>query len=253
MMIRIAIAAAVALAASASCAAAQTRVDYCQYGSQSSLLLLDRTTPYDANDQRAVLDSVAAIADRLQTGERFVVATIGAHYSTSVRAFNECVPGCPPAKDWGGIMDACRPMIARHDRQQFRARLVGAIRPLLINSTDTPTSDITGTIAQSTQHPPSGRTFARVYIYSDMLENSLALPWHEFRQMSAEQSMSVVRSFGLLPDTPHAQITIAGYGRLNDPARSPLPPLLDQALRRFWTEYFEAGGASAPSFENAVQ
>lgn len=98
------------------------------------------------------------------------------------------------------------------------------------------------------QHPIGGRAYARLYIFSDMLENSQALPWRVFRQEPNDQAMSIVRANGLTPNVRGASVHIAGFGRLHDPGRPYLPAELDRKVRGFWAEYFVAGGAQRPEF-----
>lgn len=235
------------------CAAAQDRTDYCRYGRQSSLFLIDRTTPYDDTDQHVLLESAGAIVDGLGIGDRLVVVTIGAHYSMSRRAFNECRPGCPETTSpLGDLATGCAAMSALREERLFRARLIAALRPLMRNTTDDIGSDITGAIAQATRQPPRGRAYANVFIFSDMLENSQALPWRQFAQQSAAQSLSVVTRFDLTPAVRGANVRIVGFGRLHDAHRSPLPAELDQRIRGFWASYFHAGAARGASFESSI-
>lgn len=250
---RIAALALVVLASLSGVANAQGRNEYCQYGSRSSLFLVDRTTPYDETDRRVIIDSIGAVVEGLGAGDRIVVATIGPHYSQSERVIDECKPGCPPARGpLDAILTRCRSMVAMQDNQGFRARLRARIRPLTQSTVEAPNSDITGTIAQWSQHPPGNRRFTNVYIFSDMLENSQAIPWRDFRSMSAEAMMSAVQRYRLVPAVRDAEVRIVGFGRLHDPGRPPLPADLDLRLRSFWRGYFSAGGAREVSFEGSI-
>lgn len=234
-------------------AQAERGVDYCRYGQHASLFLVDRTTPYDETDRRVVIDSIGAVVEGLGPGDRITVATIGPHYTVSERVIDECKPGCPPTSGpLGGIFGGCRSVIAMRDDQSFRARLVARIRPLTMAREEAPFSDITGTISQWTRRPPGGHNFTHLYVFSDMLENSQALPWRTFRSMPAEQAMSVVRAYGLTPNVPNAEVRIVGFGRLHDAGRPPLPADLDFRLRGFWIDYFSAGSARHVSFEGAI-
>ncbi len=233
-------------------ALAQNSTDYCRYSTRSTLFLIDRTTPYDANDHRVIAESIGAVVDHLETGDRLVVATIGAHYSDSARAFNGCVPGCPVSGNFfTDTLGECRAVIAQRDRRLFRARLLAAVRPLTNNPDEQPFSDITGTVAQATQHPMGGRGYSRLYLFSDMLENSQALPWRAFRSQPVEASMAIVTQNSLVPAVRGVDVHIAGYGRLHDPGRPFLPAELDRNVRGFWRAYFAAGGAGAVEFEAA--
>ena len=237
----------------AGAAHAQARNEYCQYGTRSSLFLVDRTTPYDETDRRVIIDSISAVVENLGIGDRIVVATIGRHYSQSERVIDECKPGCPPTRGpLGAILTSCRSMVAMQDNQAFRGRLRARIRPLTTSTAEAPNSDITGTIAQWTQHPPGNRRFTNVYVFSDMLENSQAIPWRDFRVMEPPAAMAVVQRYNLLPSVRGANVRIVGFGRLHDPGRPPLPADLDLRLRSFWRDYFRAGGAGETTFEGSI-
>jgi hypothetical protein len=233
--------------------ATERGVDYCRFSQNASLFLVDRTTPYDETDRRVVIDSIGAVIEGLGPGDRITVATIGAHYSVSERVIDECKPGCPAAN---GPLDAffggCSPVIAMRDYRAFQARLVARVRPLTATAQEASASDITGTIAQWTRRPSGERGFANIYLFSDMLENSQALPWRTFRDMRTEQALAVVRQYRLAPSVANANVRIVGFGRLHDPGRPPLPADLDLRLRNFWTAYFAAGSARNVSFEGAI-
>ena len=226
---------------------------YCGYGRQSSLFLIDRTTRYSNDDQSVIVESLSAIVEDLGPGDRIRVATIGQHYSASRTVFDECRPGCPVTDNvLGDLATGCASLIATSDRRVFMRRLRGAVTPLLRTAEDAPRSDITGTLAQATRFPSGGRAYAHVFIYSDMLENSQALPWTAFRDMPSDQALGVVRHFNLAPLVANANIRIVGFGRLHDSARSPLPAELDFRLRAFWQGYFALGRARSVSFEGVI-
>jgi hypothetical protein len=143
-------------------------------------------------------------------------------------------------------------MIALRDERMFRARLIHASRPLMNNVVDDRASDITGTIAQTTRDPPGHRPFTGLFIFSDMLENSQALPWRTFESQNAADSMAVVRQYQLLPTVRAADVRIVGFGRLHNVTRTPLRADLDQRIRGFWADYFATGGARDVSFETVI-
>lgn len=237
--------AGLALLLSAACSEAQERANYCRYGDSSSLLVIDRTSAYDDNDRRKLIQSAGAVADSLGVGDRLTVVTIGAHYSDSRTVFDACRPGCPETRN---PFASCATMIALRDERQFRARLIHALRPLTQNTDPQTHSDIAATLSQATRNPSDGRVYADVNIFSDMLENSQALPWTTFRDQSAEASMEVVSRYGIEPSVRGARVRIVGFGRLHDAARTPLTPELDQRIRGFWNGYFRTGGARQVSF-----
>lgn len=253
MMRLLAFALLAAFCALAPISAAHATRNYCGFGRQSSLFLIDRTTRYSADDQDVIVESLSAIVEDLGPGDRIRVATIGQHYSASRTVFDECRPGCPITNNpLGDLATGCASLVATSDRRGFMRRLRGAVAPLLRTAEDAPHSDITGTLAQATRFPSGGRAYAHVFIYSDMLENSQALPWTSFRDMAPAQALAVVNRYNLAPQVTQADVRIVGFGRLHDAARSPLPAELDFQLREFWRGYFGLGHARSVSFEGVI-
>lgn len=222
--------------------------DYCQYGRESILFLIDRTTPYDDTDRRTITASTGALVDRLGPGDRIVVATIGEHYTQTRREFSDCVPGCPEVGFVDSLLSSCRAVRARQDRHVFRNRLLSAVVPLTRNPNNARFSGILSTLSETTRAPVGGAAYTQIYVFSDMLENSQAFPWPRFRDMTNAEAMASVRDQMLLPSVRNARVQIAGFGRLHDPDRPYLEPQLDRRLREFWTGYFRAGGASEVMF-----
>ena len=252
--LKAALAALIMVAASPPLAGAAENIrDYCRFGTRSSAFLVDRTTRYDEHDQRVIVDSLTAVVESLGPGDRIYIATIGEHYSGSQRVFNECRPGCPETRNpLGDIATGCASLLATRDRRAFMNRLRQRVSTLLSTASEASHSDITGTIAQTMRRPPGGRAFAHLYIYSDMLENSQALPWTRFRDQTPEQSMAIADAYGLTPALANAEVRIVGFGRLHDTARTPLNADLDLRLRAFWRAYFRRGGARAVEFEGTI-
>jgi hypothetical protein len=197
-----------------------------------------------------MLESLGSVIDALGPGDRFVLATIDGHYSLSNQLANDCNPGCPKTND---LFSDCSPIRATKDKKAFKARLAAAVAPLMQPFADATKSDITGTIAQWTQHPPGGHAFTSVYVFSDMLENSQALPWSQFQTMTADKVMEVVSKYRLTPAVSKVDVRIVGFGRLHTPGRPLLPADLDARLREVWAAYFNAGGAQSVNFEGAIR
>tara|TARA_R110000782_G_scaffold140955_2_gene233616 strand:- start:2711 stop:3484 length:774 start_codon:yes stop_codon:yes gene_type:complete len=226
---------------------------YCAFGQTSSLFLIDQTTPYDDTDRAVITESIGTVVDQLGPGDRIVLATIGEHYTQSSRLINACKPGCPEGQGaLDSMMGGCSSMKALADERQFMGQLAQTLAPAVQGSASADHSAIMSTIAQWTQAPPGGQPFAHVYIFSDMLENSQAVPWSEFRSMEPDAAMALAEKFRYLPAVQGADVRIVGFGRSHNPGRPPLDPELDARLRGFWTDYFRAGGASV-TFEGAIR
>lgn len=230
-----------------------SRAAYCEYGHNAALFLVDRTTQYDETDQRVMIESIGSVVDSLGTGDRLVLATIDAHYTGSESLANECKPGCPAQGPIEAMAGGCSSMIAQADLRNFKTQLAASIRPLATTAVESKTSDIAGTIAQWTQSPPAGKPFSQVYIFSDMLENSQAIPWAKFKSMPPEDAVEKMKSLNRLPAVDGASVRIVGFGRLHDPGRPPLPADMDARIRTFWADFFKAGGAASVTFEGAIR
>lgn len=220
----------------------RTPDDYCALSDRSTLFLIDRTTTFDVADQTLLMESLGGVVDKLQTGDRIIIATISDHYSKTRRLANACKPGCPEA---GGVVDeimgSCSTMKAKQDQQQFMGSLAASLREIINTAEDASGSDIIRTIGHWTGSA-SAEPYTNLVIYSDMLENSDMLTWRKFSSLPEDELMGIVAEHGALARTPGTHIRIIGYGRLHDKARSPLPAALDAKLRGFWTRYFFEGG-----------
>lgn len=220
----------------------RTPDDYCTLSDRSTLFLIDRTTTFDAGDQTLLMESLGSVVDRLETGDRIIIATISDHYSKTRRLANACKPGCPAG---GGVVDeivgSCSTMKAKQDQQQFMGSLAASLREIINTAEDASGSDIIRTIGHWSGSN-AARPYTSIIVYSDMLENSDMIGWGKFSARPEDELMGIVSQHGAGAKTPGTDIRVIGYGRLHDKARSPLPAALDAKLRGFWTRYFFEGG-----------
>ncbi|WP_213269830.1 hypothetical protein [Hyphomonas sp.] len=220
----------------------RTPDDYCKLSDRSTLFLIDRTTTFDAGDQTVLMESLGGVVDRLETGDRIIIATISDHYSKTRRLADACKPGCPQS---GGVVDeimgSCSTMKAKQDQQQYISSLAASLREVINTAEDASGSDIIRTIGHwtgSTEAEP----YTRIIVYSDMLENSDMIAWSKFAALPEDELMGIVADHRAGARTPGTLVRVIGYGRLHDKARSPLPAELDAKLRGFWSRYFSEGG-----------
>lgn len=218
----------------------RTPDDYCKLSDRSTLFLIDRTTTFDAEDQTLLMESLGGVVDRLETGDRIIIATISDHYSKTRRLADACKPGCPQS---GGVVDeimgSCSTMKAKQDEQQYMGSLAASLREVISTAEDASGSDIIRTIGHWTGSAEP-EPYTRIIVYSDMLENSDMIAWSKFANLPEDELMGIVAEPGAR--TPGMLVRVIGYGRLHDKARSPLPAELDAKLRGFWSRYFSEGG-----------
>ncbi len=221
----------------------RTADDYCTLSDRSTLLLIDRTTTFDAADQARLMESLGRVVDGLDTGDRIIIATISDHYSNTRRLANACKPGCPAAGVMDQIAGSCSTMKARQDQQQFAVNLAGSLREIMDTADDASGSDIIRTLAHWTEATGTAKPYTSIVIHSDMLENSEMIAWSRFAPLPEEDLFNIVAEHDAGIRARGAAVRIIGYGRLHDAARSPLPAALDLKLRSFWSRYFLEGGA----------
>jgi hypothetical protein len=224
--------------------------NYCGLnGHTSSLVMIDRTSPYtraaeDGQGLRIAAGADAILAS-LHGGDRVSVATIEYHRARSRIVFDRCYPGCPPAQF---PFPTCSDATVDVHKRAFRSALYTALIPLLENTADQPNSDVTGTLYQTAQQ----HRFNRVYLYSDMLENSAILPWTRFSTASPQANFAAARDNGFIPALRGATVQVVGFGLLHTSRHPPLTETQDRNIREFWRLYFAAAGASI-SYRSAIE
>lgn len=219
--------------------------DYCQQvpGGSLTLLVVDRTSPFDAKDRALFAEGVAQVFERLQPGDRLEAHTLGADHGASQRVFAACKPGCPEQGFVAQLLGDCREMQARRDALAVRARLVRELGALLEAREEHPASAILETLAAVRRQYPQAP--ARLVLYSDLLENSTQAHFGRKGVPDAEALLDKLKARQLLPDWGGAQVQVFGFGRGHDVQRRGLPPEALQSLEAFWRGYFRRAGAAA--------
>ena len=159
--------------------------NYCEYGTRTILILFDRTMLYDARDQELILESLDEFSGRLKAGDRVVVHTITSDYVYGKKAYDQCVPGCPGEGLFDKLTTGCSPASAKRDRRNFDGHLALVVAKFLKSSVEYTHSDIIRSIAlvseslsQDQRDDSRGnRKLSEVHLFSDLLENSVDLPW----------------------------------------------------------------------------
>ena len=224
--------------------AAAANVDYCQLpGGSLTLLVVDRTSPFDTKDRALFAEGVAQVFEQLQPGDRLEAHTLGADHGASQRVFAACKPGCPEQGFVAQLLGDCREMQARRDALTVRARLVRELGALLEAREEHPASAILETLAAVRRQYPQAP--ARLVLYSDLLENSTQAHFGRKGVPDAEALLDKLKARQLLPDWGGAQVQVFGFGRGHDPQRRGLSPGALQSLEAFWQGYFRRAGATS--------
>ena len=228
-------------------AVAATTTDYCAYGHQTTLLLVDRTTRFDATDRSIFLDALNGVVERLGAGDRLVMFTMTAAYTESRKVFESCKPACPDENFFAELLATCRPVLARSDYRGFVDTLAHQLADLLRNPEETPYSDLFRTVAETTRAETVGsqQKLGTVILLSDLLENSQFLPEREFRAEPVAQTLRRLQAADIRPSVAGAAIRVFGFGRDDSPARIALPQDQRRRVAEVWTSWFRAAGAAS--------
>jgi hypothetical protein len=217
--------------------------DYCADSKRSILFLIDRTTAYDERDQQVLVDGLDRFFKELGTGDRLLLYTIGGSAADSRRLFDACVPGCPE----GGLLDslfgACKPVVARADRQEFTRKLLGTLLDLLKKNVHYDASAILETVRTVVETNRDAHV-ERLVMFSDMLENSDVLTVSALVKDGPKEAIARVEAAGALPRVAGIDVDAFGTGRSHAPGRPALSTSMAHKLETFWTGVFERGGAS---------
>ncbi|MGB0711984.1 MAG: hypothetical protein ACPGUC_00350 [Gammaproteobacteria bacterium] len=219
--------------------------DYCGYSERFTVVAIDRTQRLDDHDRDILLEGLGKVFDSLEAGERVLMRTIAGRHTDSETLFDACYPGCPDEGLLGSFLGSCSSMRARGDRTRFQQALVSRAKDLLNTDQAHVHSDILLTLAATASTlRDSGRLPTRWTIFSDMLENSPALPWPRVLDASAGDLTDIPASAGMTPRFDGSSVDIFGFGRLHSPGRPALADAQRGHLVSLWRSYFAALGAS---------
>lgn len=225
--------------------AADRTEKYCQPDGANILVYVDRTTPYDEIDKSALVDGISRIFESLTGGERFTVRTIADATSHSETLLSACIPVCASK----GLIDDlfrsdCTEGAAINDRQHLRSQIVTQLRQLLDGFVELPYSAIAGTLAETGSLEYRRGRSNRIFIFSDLIENSPDIPGKDLFDSKAPILVERAEKRRMIPDLAEADVRVFGVGRSGKPGRPPLPTELLLKLKDFWEAYFAKTGAN---------
>lgn len=241
----IALVSAVALA-SAPPARAQDQLQqqrYCLATQPIVALIIDVTTEYDNRDRELLLEAVGQIMGSLKGGERLIIRTITDTFATSDRLFDQCVPVCVPRQN--SYFSGCSRGTIELDRRRMRSAANSAMRNRLQNFQARQNSDIVRTLAHIGRDVALSGRPNRIFIFSDLIENSDHLRGAQFFTEPNVQLIERLRRSGLIPAFDQSIVSVFGVGRSGLPGHPPLPVVRLEKLRDFWTRYFQAANAGS--------
>ena len=228
-----------------SSAGTASAADYCSKDGQRILLYVDRTTTYDEPDVENFVSGVEVIFSSLKIGDELIVHTIEDSYAQSQQIFKGCYPGCPDNGFLDNLISGCSSVRARADKNSFQVRLVQGVKALLREKASSSHSSIADTIIEIFRSYSRESSVSKVYVLSDLIENSVSLPWPQ--AINRTTSSAVQKTLGNLPalDMQGAKVIIFGFGRFHNKDRRTLSSNERRKLIAYWEALFERSGASS--------
>jgi hypothetical protein len=220
--------------------------DYCTVGQHTSLLLVDRTTKFDAIDQDILVRTVESFFQHQTPGERVIVAESSGAYTDLRLVFNECRPGCPDEGFFSRLVSTCRAVIARSDYLGFETRFIATLKDLLTQTEESPASDLFRSVAEATRLVPANgyAPLHQFLFYSDLLEASSLFPGQAIRRMPPNDAARHLADEHVQAQLEGAQVRVIGFGRNDAPTRQPLAQDIRRRVEEIWLHWFRAGGAT---------
>lgn len=234
----------VALVLLAGAGNARAATDYCGYGHGTAVLLVDRTTAFDATDKALFLQALDGMIAGLGAGDRLVLYTMTGAYTESQKLFDRCKPACPDSGFFNDLFASCRPVVARSDALGFTRELAQTLAGLLRKPEETRFSDLFRTVADAVRPYAAGPQQLRsLFLFSDLIENSSLLPERDLKRLPPAAIMQRLRTGGVIATLGGAAVRVFGFGRDDSPGRPPLPQAERQRIEQAWKLWLEASGA----------
>lgn len=224
---------------------------YCSDSASNVVFYLDVTTPYDTADEEALVSGISRIFDSLEDGGRISIRTIEEAFSSSDRLLDMCVPYCESGGFLADLFSDCTQGVVINEKKRLRAAVRETLGARLRAASELPNSEIVRTIAMSAQEEFRPGRPNRIYIFSDMIENSAYLGGGTFFSSATTPLMEKIAADGLVPSLSGASVRVFGVGRNGiSGSRDPLPQERLERLMAFWGAYFNAAGASLTVSQN---
>jgi hypothetical protein len=226
-------------------AQARDLADYCVPEAANVVVYVDVTTPYDDIDKAALVDGVDRLFTSLEGGERLSIRTIAESFTSSKSLLDACAPHCDTSGFLAELFGDCTEGVLINDRKHLQGAVVSRLKELLDNFVELPNSEIVRTVAMSSKMEYRDGRPNQLFIFSDLIENSLYLSGKEFFSLKNEALLLRIAADGLIPDLTGATVRIFGVGRGGNPGdRHPLDQQLLEKLYDFWEGYFAAAEAT---------
>lgn len=252
---------AVAVGTLKDCYAESKLQSHASQPEKSTIVLLDETTIFDDLQRHRITDQlIALIQPRTEIKIFSFSAYIGGRYAQPLLDLSFSAPIDEKIRDTIrkpslAIFDSCMRTQKYNAESLIRRTLTDYYKR---SSDKIAKSDIVGTVRDvgaSVMSKVSARV-KRVLLVSDMLENSDITSFYSkgsVRRIDAKKELTLVEARGMLTDLRDARVFVIGAGIIHtDPSKPNTDQHRDQgtlqALREFWSGYFEKSNARLVEF-----
>lgn len=231
---------------------AQTTLDarFCSETAPNVVVFLDVTTPYDGSDKASLVDGISKIFEALEDGARLSIRTIEDESTASQRLVDLCIPYCSSEGFLKDLLSSCTQGVVINERKQRRRQISAALYETTRDRPELSYSAIIRTIAIVAPEEFAEGRENRIFVFSDMIENSEYLSGKDFARKPNDTLIAKVEHDRLIPSLTGATVRIFGVGRGGSAGRAPLPQERLTKLHDFWTRFFTAAGASVTLTQN---
>ena len=223
---------------------------FCSNTAPNVVVFLDVTTPYDEGDKATLVEGVSRIFEALEGGTRLSMRTIEDESTSSHRLVDICIPFCPSEGFWIDLLSDCTDGVIIDTKKQQRLMISEALVQTTKNRPELSHSAIVRTIALHAPEEFAEGRENRIYMFSDMIENSDYLSGKDFSRKPNDALIARLEQDQLIPNLNGAAVKVFGVGRGGSAARAPLTQERLTKLQDFWTRFFKTAGASVTLQQN---
>jgi hypothetical protein len=231
---------------------AQATLDarFCSNTAPNVIAFLDVTTPYDEADKTSLVDGISRIFEALEDGSRLSIRTIEDESTASDRLVDLCIPYCESKGFLDDLLSTCTEGVVINERKHRRQQISAALFETTRDRAELPHSAIIRTIAMVAAEEFAEGRENRIYVFSDMIENSDYLSGKDFSRKPNDALIAQLEQDRLIPKLGGATVKVFGVGRGGSAARAALSQERLNKLQDFWTRFFTAAGASVTLTQN---
>lgn len=231
---------------------AQTDQDpsFCSNEAPNIVALLDITTPYDKADKASLIEGISRVFEALADGSRLSIRTIEDESTASDKLVDLCIPYCESKGFLDDLLSSCTQGVVINERKNRRHQISAALIEATKDRSELPYSAIIRTISMVAAEEFAEGRENRIYIFSDMIENSDYLSGKDFSRKPNDALIAKLEQDHLIPNLAGATVKVFGVGRGGSAARAPLTQERLTKLQDFWTRFFTNAGASVTLQQN---